>query len=122
MPFIDVRDIAEVAAHVLKNPAAHAGQAYTLTGAKALSNQEAIALISQAIKKPIELIHIPETAAAESMSDMGMPEYVVGLMSSLNQIIAAGYVAEVTDTVAQILGKPARSFESFVQEHQACWL
>ncbi len=56
------------------------------------------------------------------MSNMGMDDYVVELMSSLNQIIAAGYVAEVTDIVEQILGKPARRFDAFVQEHQACWL
>lgn len=121
VPFIDVRDIAEVAAQILKNPAAHAGQAYTLTGSEALSNQEAIHLISQATQRPIELVQVPETAAVQSMRDMGMPDFVVKLMSSLNQIIAAGYVAEVTDTVAQILGKPARRFEDFAQEYASSW-
>lgn len=88
-PFIDVRDIADVAARVLQAPQAHAGQAYVLTGPEALTNAQALDEIGRAIGRRIEFVAIPESAAVESMQKMGMPPFVVEVMSSLNQIIAA---------------------------------
>lgn len=121
IPFIDVRDIAAVAAKVLENPAAHAGQAHVLTGPEALTNREALDLIGQAVGRMIQLVDIPEEAAVKSMREMGMPDLVVDVMSSLNQLIAAGYVAETTDTVQRLTGRPARRFADFVQEHVKAW-
>jgi hypothetical protein len=66
-------------------------------------------------------VDIPEDAALKSMREMGMPEMVVEVMSSLNQVIAAGYVAEVTDTVQRITGKPPRTFAAFAREHVGVW-
>ena len=121
IPFIDVRDIAAVAAKVLENPSAHAGQAYVLTGPEALTNREALEHIGQATGKSIALVDIPESAAQQSLRDMGMPEVVVEVMSSLNQVISAGYVAEVTDTVQQLTGHPARTFADFAREYAQVW-
>ena len=121
IPFIDVRDIAAVAAKVLENPAAHAAQAYVLTGPEALTNREALDCIGQATGKSIAWVDIPESAAQQSLRDMGMPELVVDVMSSLNQVIAAGYVAEVTDTVRQITGRAPRHFADYATEYAQAW-
>ncbi|HJV97287.1 MAG TPA: NmrA family NAD(P)-binding protein, partial [Albitalea sp.] len=64
---IDVRDIADCAAAVLANPAAHAGKAYTLTGGEAFNNAQQMALISQAIGRPVSYVDVPESAAIEAM-------------------------------------------------------
>lgn len=121
VPFIDVRDIAAVAAEVLKNPAAHAGQAYVLTGPEALTNQEALDILSQVLRRTIQRVDITEEAAVKAMRDAGMPDLVVEVMSSLNQLVAAGYVAEVTDSVQRITGHPARRFADFAREHVSAW-
>lgn len=121
VPFIDVRDIAAVAAAVLREPAAHAGQAYVLTGAEALTNREALDIIGSTVGRTIASVDIPEEAAVKSMREMGMPDLVVDVMSSLNQLIAAGYVAEVTDTVRQLTGRPPRRFADFAREHADAW-
>lgn len=120
-PFIDVGDIAAVAAAVLKNPLHHAGQSCILSGPKAITNREALDAIGKAIDRYIKLVHIPETAAHQSMRDMGLPDMVVDIMSSLNQVVAAGYVVEVTDTVKMLNGKPAQIFEEFVRENVMSW-
>lgn len=121
VPFVDVRDIAAVAATVLKDPAAHAHQAYVLTGPEALTSQEAVAAIANATGRPVTWVAIPEAAAVQAMREMGMPDFAVDVMSSLNQAIAAGLVAEVTDTVQQLTGQPPRRFEDFVQQHLSAW-
>lgn len=121
VPFVDVHDIAAVAAEVLKDPAAHTGQAYVLTGPQALCMREALALMAEAIGRPITLVPIAESAAVDAMRQLGMPEFAIEVMSSLNQAIAAGHVAEVTDTVQRLTGRPPRDFASFVQSHASAW-
>ena len=116
VPFIDARDIAAVAATVLRDPAAHAGHAYTLTG------PEALATIAQATGRPVTLTAISEAQAIDGMRQAGMPEAMVQAMSSLNRVIAAGWVAEVTDTVPRLLGRPAARWADFVAEHHSVWL
>ena len=122
IPFVDVRDIAAVAAEVLANPQAHLGQACILSGKEALTNAEALALISQETGKPIELIPIPEEAAVEGMRQAGMPDALVEMMSSLNQIIAAGWVAETSPDINSILGREPISFKQFAADYREVWL
>lgn len=121
VPFIDARDIAAVAARVLLDPKAHAGKVYTLTGPQALTNAEALAVIAEHIGRPIQLVAISEEQAVEGMRQAGMPEPLVQAMSSLNRIIAAGWVAEVTDDVQRLLGRPATAWADFVAEHRSVW-
>lgn len=121
VPFIDARDIAAVAAAVLQAPPAHAGQAYTLTGPEALTNAEALAVIAREIGRAVTLVPISEDQAIDGMRQAGMPESMVQAMSSLNRVIAAGWVAEVTDDVPHLLGRPARAWADFVAEHRSAW-
>jgi len=122
VPFIDARDIAAVAARVLMAPDDHAGQAFTLTGPQALTNAEALAVISREIGRTVTLVPISEEQAISGMRQAGMPEPLVQAMSSLNRIIAAGWVAEVTDDVPRLLDRPATSWPDFVAEHRSVWL
>ena len=121
VPFIDARDIAAVAARILRGPQAHAGKAYTLTGPQALTNAEALAVIAEHIGRPIQLIPISEEQAVDGMRQAGMPQPQVQALSSLNRVIAAGGVAEVTDDVPRLLGRPATAWADFVAEHRHVW-
>lgn len=121
VPFIDARDIAAVAARILLDPKAHAGKVYTLTGPQALTNAEALAVIAEHIGQPIQLVAIGEEQAVDGMRQAGMPEPMVQAMSSLNRVIAAGWVAEVTDDVQRLLGRPATAWADFAAEHRHVW-
>lgn len=122
VPFIDARDIAAVAAKVLNEPSAHAGRAYTLTGPEALTNAQALAEIERATGHKVSLVAISEEQAIEGMRQAGMPESMVQVMSSLNRVIAAGWVAEVTDDVPRLLDRPATAWADFVAEHREVWV
>ena len=122
VPFIDARDIAAVAARVLQEPQAHVGKAYTLTGPRALTNAEALAVIAEHIGRPLQLVAISEEQAVEGMRQAGMSEAMVQAMSSLNRIIADGWVTDVTDDVSRLLGRPATAWAEFVAEHRDQWL
>lgn len=118
---IDARDIADAAAVVLTNPAAHAGKTYTLTGAEALTDAQMVAAISQAIGRELRYVDIPEAAAEEGMRHMGVPAEVVAWMMSLNAIIKAGRAAAFSDDLQALTGKAPRRFADFAREHADAW-
>lgn len=120
--FIDVHDIAAVNATILQNPAAHAGKAYTLTGATALSNAEAVKAIGNAIGKTVSYVAVPDEAAIASMKGMGMDDWTIDQMMSLHQLTAAGYAAGTTDTVRQLIGREPIGFTQFVADHKSAWI
>ncbi len=118
---VDVRDIAAVDARILLDPQKHAGQAYTVTGPEALTQSQIAQMISEAAGHPIAYVPIPQEAADESMHSAGMDAWTVEQMGSLNRVIAAGYAAQVTDTIATLTGKPARRLADFVRENADAW-
>lgn len=118
---IDVRDIADVAAAILMHPAAHAGKAYTLTGAQALTDAQMLATISAATGRKVTYVDVPESAAHQAMLDMGMPEIMIDWFMSLNHVIKQGWAAGITDDVQQLSGHAPRRFDDFVRENVAAW-
>lgn len=118
---IDVRDIADAAATVLRSPAAHAGKAYTLTGPTAYTAVQILAVIAAATGKPVTYVDVPEAAARAAMLGLGMPEIVVEWLLSLNQFIKHGGAAGITGDVRELTGRAARSLEAFADEHAAQW-
>jgi uncharacterized protein YbjT (DUF2867 family) len=118
---IDVRDIADVAASVLLNPTKHRGQAYTLTGGIAFTGVEAARMISDCIGRTINHVTITPEQAVETMKKWQMPEFVINVMDNLNRIIGAGYAAEVSPDVENILGRKPRDFLAFVQDAKTAW-
>lgn len=118
---VDVSDIAAVNALILQNPAAHAGQIYTLTGPVALSNRDIADRIGLALNKKIDYVSVPDQAAIEAMQGMGMDAWNIEVLMSLNQIIAAGYTAGISDDVGQLLGTAPVGFDQFVQRSLAAW-
>ena len=118
---VDVRDIAEVAALVLTNPAAHAGKAYTLTGGEALSTGEQVALISRAIGRPVRYEAISAEQAEATLRGWGLPEEQIALFSSLAYVYSQGWAAGLSPDVQALTGHAPRSFADFVTEHVAAW-
>ncbi len=117
---IDVRDIAEIAANILKNPASHAGKVYTLTGAEALGNADVAAIIGTAIGRKVVYVAVPDSAAIEAMRGMGMDDWTIDVLTSLNHMVAAGHAGISPDTAA-LLGHAPIAFRQFADENVAAW-
>jgi uncharacterized protein YbjT (DUF2867 family) len=118
---VDVRDIAEVAAIVLSNPAAHAGRAYTLTGGEALSTGGQVAVISRAIGRPVRYRAISPEQAETALRGWGLPAAQIALYSSLAYVYRQGWAAGLSPDVQTLTGHAPRSFADFVAEHAAAW-
>ena len=110
-------DIGAVAAAVLVR-GGHGGRAYTLTGPESLSVPEQVAVIGAATGREIRYVEQTEDEARREMLAAGRPAEVANVVLGWKRDMpAAGYT--VVQDVAEVLGRPARSFASWARE-RAC--
>jgi uncharacterized protein YbjT (DUF2867 family) len=119
--FVDVRDIAEVAAHLLISPDRYAGHSYDLTGPQPLSNSNVASILSQTLGKPVEYLSLADEAASDDMKRRGVPEWSIEFVMSLHRHVQEGRMAEVTNAVGEITGKPPRTLAGFIKSHSQVW-
>ncbi len=117
---IDPRDIAAVAVKALSTPG-HEGKAYTLTGPEALTMGEQVAKIGAAIDRPLRSVDVPADAARAGMLKSGMPPRLVDALLELMAVARAGHSAIVSPAVAEVLGRPARTFDAWLHDHVAAF-
>jgi uncharacterized protein YbjT (DUF2867 family) len=119
---IDVRDIGDFAARVLESPPdAHHGKVFTLTGPASVSLEEAAAQLSQGLEKPVRYVPVPHAAARQSMLDLGMPSWLVGMLIEYATAYESDWGNFTTPHVPELLGRPARSVLDFARDHRAAF-
>ena len=116
---IHERDVAAVAARALVNPA-HAGHAYVLTGPQSLTQRDKVRLIGEAIGKELSFEELPPEQLRQAMLAQGLPEDVPNrLFGSLADY--AKQPGPSSNTVEQVLGRPALTFAKWAAEHAAAF-
>ncbi|MBB2986015.1 SDR family oxidoreductase [Terracoccus luteus] len=102
-------DIAAAAGAVLRGPAAHAGETYSLTGPEALTLAEVADVVAEV--QGLETTYVAETVeeAYASRAVYGAPDWQVDAWVSTYTAIAAGELAGVTDDVERLTGRPPLS-------------
>ncbi|HJT18748.1 MAG TPA: NAD(P)H-binding protein [Thermoanaerobaculia bacterium] len=100
---MDERDIATVATRVLRG--GYAGGDYVLTGPESLTQAEQVEILGEVIGRHLVL---RETSPNESP----LPQMLLQAWAA-----AVGIPAYVTDTIAKITGRPARTFRQWATDH-----
>lgn len=113
-PFIDIEDVADVAATVLTQPGRHAGRVYELTGPAAFTFAEAVELISRASGRLITYKEITAGEYTDLLIDQGVDEQDAQHVAAMFELMQGGPLATTTEGVADVLGRPARTFEDYV--------
>jgi uncharacterized protein YbjT (DUF2867 family) len=113
---IDERDIAAVAVRTLTEDG-HGGRDYVLTGPQSLTQREQIAIIGEAIARPLRIEEISPDEARQVLLP-STPRPAVDML--LNAWAAAlGQPAFVTTTVADLTAAPARTFAQWAADNAA---
>ncbi|HZR51093.1 MAG TPA: SDR family oxidoreductase [Streptosporangiaceae bacterium] len=116
---VDTRDVAAVAARALTE-AGHAGAHYDVTGPEALSYDDVAAKLSSALDRPVSYVSVPDDAVRQALLGAGLTSWftdaLVGLYQDYRRSGADGYAAQVTGTVQQVTGRPARSLDDLLRE------
>lgn len=112
-PFIDVDDIADVAVAALVRQSLR-NQLLEITGPALMSFADCVADIARASGRNIQFSSLPvDDYLAVAKAD-GLPEDIAWLINELFVNVLDGRNAFVTDTVENVLGRPARAFAQYV--------
>nr|BFD59446.1 SDR family oxidoreductase [Bdellovibrio sp. CKG001]BFD62826.1 SDR family oxidoreductase [Bdellovibrio sp. HM001] len=120
--FVDARDVAEAAANILRDPWGYNRKIINLTGARALSNAEAVSLIAHYSKRRLAYVPVTEEAWLRLMQKSGEAEWVKQALLSLHRATREGAVAEVVPGLPKLLGRDPRSFEAFSEDMKQEWM
>jgi uncharacterized protein YbjT (DUF2867 family) len=113
-PFIDLEDVADVAAEVLTRPSGHIGATYELTGPDALTFGTAVEMISRASGQFITYKQISAAEYTALLVEQGVDAQDAEHVTEMFVLMENGSLATTTDTVASVLGRPPRSFQDYV--------
>jgi uncharacterized protein YbjT (DUF2867 family) len=112
-PFIDVDDIADVAVAALTDPR-HRNRLYEVTGARALTFEQAVQEIAAAVGRPIRYTQVTPEAFEEAVRPY-VPKDIIDLLLDLFTVVLDGRNVDVMNGVQEALGRPARDFSDFVR-------
>ncbi|MEV0096911.1 NAD(P)H-binding protein [Streptomyces sp. NPDC050738] len=111
------RDLAAVAANALLNDDL-VGTRLELTGPQSLTQEEMVAVLGEAIGRPLRYEEVPPHIAAKGMVERGVPEpFVTALMARYARDLD-GAVPR-TGEVEKTLGRPALTYREWAAEHAA---
>jgi uncharacterized protein YbjT (DUF2867 family) len=116
--FVDLRDVAAVAAHTLTEPG-HEGKIYEITGPETLSFSDIAGKLSAALGKPVAYIDLPRPALVSAMTGMGMPDWQANGIADLYDWAAKGGADLVTDAVEKVGKKKPISFDQFAADFRS---
>ncbi len=119
--FVDVRDVAEVAATIFASPSLHDGHAYTLTGAEAVDFRTAAATLTDVLRREIRYDAASLIGYLMHLRARGMPWAQVGVQTVLHAGLRLGQAERVDPTLARLLGRPPRSLREYLRDHRATW-
>jgi len=120
VPWVDARDIADVAAEALSGEG-HEGKAYGLTGEEALNGDEITALLAQTLDRDITLRAVTPDESRANMIASGMVAEVADAMIELAGLAPKGYLSGIETTVQDVLGRPAHRVADFIAENKAAF-
>jgi uncharacterized protein YbjT (DUF2867 family) len=114
LAMIDVKDVGEFGAAVLREPERHVEKTYTITGPASISLREVAAEFSRALERPVKYVPVSHDAAREALRGAGVPPWFADGYAEYGEAYERGWGDFVTDDFPSVVGKSATSFAEFL--------
>ena len=118
IPFIDLDDVAEVALKALLEDC-YSNEVLELTGPDLIKFSEVVSEISRATGRDIQYVPVSIEEYSEMLRSLEVPEDFIWLITYLFTHVLDGRNASTTNTIEEVLGRPAKSFSTFAREMAA---
>lgn len=113
---VDARDIAAVAVAALTEPG-HEGKVYVITGGEAVDYAQVAEKLSAVTGKKVNYVDVPSAGLVQSMTAMGVPNWLAGDLAKLGEVFAAGHGAATTDVVEKVAKKKPNTVDQFLKDY-----
>ncbi len=119
--YVDAQDLGEVAALALREPAAHSGRGYHLTGMESLSFDRVAALLTLELGRAVQY-----RAATLWGYWRHCRRRRIGIVPTLaytmiHAALRGGSGAAIDSKLSDLLGRPPRTLRQFVEENRSVW-
>lgn len=114
-PFIDVDDIADVVVAALAR-ADLRNLVLEITGPQLLSFEACVKAIAEATGRDIRFASAPIDDYLLGAKAQGLPDDIAWLINELFENVLDGRNESTTDMIEKVLGRPAKSFQQYVNE------
>lgn len=117
-PFVDVRDIAEVAVAAILDPR-HRNRVHEVTGPEALTFTSALEAIGTATGRVLDLVEVTPAAFVTELIALGLPEDDAQGVCHVFTTVLDGRNCQPTPDVGEVLARPPRNHSDLVSESVA---
>lgn len=119
--WVDVRDVAQVAARSFDDASAR-GVAYTLTGGESLSFSEVASQAGEVLGRPIRYVPASIPGYIRHLRRRrGLPWGQVLVQTTLHALFRLGVGSVVDPTLARLLGRPPTTMRRYLEDHAPLW-
>ncbi|MFL6118627.1 NAD(P)H-binding protein [Actinophytocola sp.] len=115
MAMLHEADIAAVAVRSLLD--GRLGETFDITGPAALTQVEQVRVMSEVLDRPLRWVELPRAEARAQLLADGLPGSFVDVLLDVYAVMPRR--PTVTATVAEVTGRPARTFAEWVTDHAA---
>lgn len=118
--FIDAEDIAACATALLLAPEIESTD-HILTGPEAVSYDTVAATMSRYLGKKVTHKRLSVQELAERFQSLGLPDGYANVLADMDDSVAKGEEDRTTESVYNIIGRPANSIDAFVGRNVSAW-
>lgn len=118
--FIDVRDVAAVAARLLTGHDVD-NRAFDLTGPAALTHAEVAAELSKVAGRRVDYENVDPAELRTALVAGGAPAPYADFLVTILGFLAAGYNERTTSDVRDLLGREPTAFDRYARDHRQAW-
>lgn len=119
---IDARDVGEAAAIALTDPESYGNRAFTLTGAEALTYEDAAAILTEVLGRRITYSDPSAGEFKREMLRRGLQKEIVNAMVAQYFTAKLGLAKRTTSELESILGRKPTTLEQYIRDYRGCWL
>jgi NAD(P)H dehydrogenase (quinone) len=116
---VDARDVAEVVAAILVNPATHIGKTHELTGPRSQDMRGVAAEYAEALGRPVRYADVPLDQWCDELRGRHLPGHLHDHILTMARLHADNRYDRLTHDVETITGRPATSIRDFVARNRA---
>jgi len=114
LSLVDLLDVAAAAATVLNQPA-HYGATYELAGTASLAQGDVAQILSQVLKRQVQVEVIPLEAWKRDAEAAGLGRYQIDTLTSMFRYYDRFGFAGNPNVLSWLLGRPPTTFDQFVR-------
>lgn len=119
--WIDVRDLAEVTAMIFAAPKVHESKFYSLTGPGPVPWSKVTEVLSDVSGRQIRYEAVSVLAYIRHLWRRRLPVGAIVVQTILHTLLRYGSGEFYSPTLEQLLGRPARSIETYIRDNASIW-